>query len=157
MYKNVIHNMILSQATHLPFDSASIFAARKDEMMTPIINTQNETVSFSDYLEKATEILSDDGFEWMVTLDVNGRSVTLRRFVFNVPETYTVSCKGIHMSIQPQGNNVANVEVAKDTNVFFERSDVPSDKVARLVKAFVQDMIVRVFYSDTDSIKQIFK
>lgn len=157
MYKNVIHNMILSQATHLPFDSASIFAARKDEMMTPIINTQNETVSFSDYLEKATEILSDDGFEWMVTLDVNGRSVTLRRFVFNVPETYTVSCKGIHMSIQPQGNNVANVEVAKDTNVFFERSDVPSDKVARWVKAFVQDMIVRVFYSDTDSIKQIFK
>lgn len=157
MFKNPIHNMIFAQATHLPFNSASIFVARRNEMMTPIINTQSKDISLSDYLEKATEILSDDGFEWMVTLDVNGRSVTFRRFVFNVSETYTVSCKGIHMSIQPQNNDVANVEVAKDTDVFFACSDVPSDKVARWVKAFVQDMIVRVFYLDTDSIKQIFK
>lgn len=157
MYKNAIHDMILAQATHLPFNSATIFAARRDEMMTPIINTQSKDIPLSDYLEKTTEILSDDGFEWMVALDVNGRSVTFRRFVFNVSETYTVSCKGIHMSIQPQNNDVANVEVAKDTDVFFACSDVPSDKVARWVKAFVQDMIVRVFYLDTDSIKQIFK
>lgn len=157
MYKNPIHNMILAQATHLPFNSASIFVARKDEMMTPIINTRNENVSLSDYLEKATEVLSDDALEWMVTLDVNGRSVTFRRFVFNVPETYTVSCKGIHMSIQPHNNEVANVEVAKDTDVFFACSNMPAEKVARWIKAFVEDIIVRVFYSDTDSIKQIFK
>ena len=157
MYKNPIHNMILAQATHLPFSSASIFAARKDEMMTPIINTRDENVSLSDYLEKATEIFSDDGFEWMVTLDVNGRSVTFRRFVFNVPETYTISCKGIHMSIQPHNNEVANVEVAKDTNVFFASSNVSAERVARWIKAFVEDMVVRVFYSDTDSIKQICK
>lgn len=157
MYKNPIHNMILAQATHLPFNSASIFVARRNEMMTPIINTQSKDISLSDYLEKATEILSDDGFEWMVTLDVNGRSVTFRRFVFNVSETYTVSCKGIHMSIQPQNNDVANVEVAKDTNVFFASSNVSAERVARWIKAFVEDMVVRVFYSDTDSIKQIFK
>lgn len=157
MYKNAIHNMILAQATHLPFNSASIFAARKDEMMTPIINTRNENVSLSDYLEKATEILSDDGFEWMATLDVNGRAVTFRRFVFKVPETYTVSCKGIHMSIQPQNNDVANVEVAKDTDVFFACSNVPAEKVARWIKAFVEDMVVRVFYMDIDSIKVVFK
>ena len=157
MFKNPIHNMILAQVTHLPFNSASIFVARRNEMMTPIINTQSKDISLSDYLEKATEILSDDGFEWMVTLDVNGRSVTFRRFVFNVSETYTVSCKGIHMSIQPQNNDVANVEVAKDTDVFFACSNMPAEKVARWIKAFVEDIIVRVFYSDTDSIKQIFK
>lgn len=157
MYKNAIHNMILAQATHLPFNSASIFAARKDEMMTPIINTRNENVSLSDYLEKATEVLSDDDLEWMVTLDVNGRSVTFRRFVFNVPETYTISCKGIHMSIQPQSSNVANVEVSKDTDVFFASSNMPAEKVARWIKAFVEDMVVRVFYMDVDSIKQVFK
>ena len=157
MYKNAIHNMILAQATHLPFNSASIFVARKDEMMTPIINTRNENVSLSDYLEKATEVLSDDDLEWMVTLDVNGRSVTFRRFVFNVPETYTISCKGIHMSIQPQSSNVANVEVSKDTDVFFASSNMPAEKVARWIKAFVEDMVVRVFYMDVDSIKQVFK
>ena len=157
MYKNPIHNMILAQVTHLPFNSASIFVARRNEMMTPIINTQSKDISLSDYLEKATEVLSDDDLEWMVTLDVNGRSVTFRRFVFNVPETYTVSCKGIHMSIQPHNNEVANVEVAKNTNVFFASSNVSAERVARWIKAFVEDMVVRVFYSDTDSIKQIFK